>query len=326
MSGQHDTTFRSMGSDVRLVIGRPLRRGLAPAAEAAAEQRAFIEDFAGRLSRFLPESELSRLNRDPRSRAPASGLLRSLVRAGIWAAARTGGLVDPTLVSALEASGYDRSLADRRAAPLLQALAGAPARLPASPDPAGRWRSIEVDDAAGAVRRPTGVRIDSGGVGKGLAADTVALRLSGYSRYVVDCGGDLALGGVEALVRPHEIEVEHPVTGETVHTLRVTSGGVATSGLNVRIWRTASGFGHHLLDPATGRPAWTGLIGATALGASALEAEALSKAAILLGPSGARRVLADQGGVVVHDDGDVELIGPVDEAPRLRLRLARSAA
>jgi thiamine biosynthesis lipoprotein len=326
MSYELDTTFRSMGSDVRLIIGRPLRREDPSAEQAAEQQRDFIEDFASRLSRFRPDSELSRLNADPRSAVPASPLLRDLVRAGLWAADQTGGLVVPTLLEELEAAGYDQSLADREPASLLEALASTQPRQPARPNPSARWREVEVDEDAGVVRRPPGLRIDSGGVGKGLAADIVAFRLAGYARYVVDCGGDLAVGGVEALVRPYEVEVEHPLTGECVHKLRVSSGGVATSGLNVRVWRTAEGYGHHLIDPATGRPAWTGLIGATALAPSALEAETLTKAALLLGPEGARRVLAEHGGLVVHDDGDVELIGPIDEPPRLRLRIpARTA-
>ena len=326
MSLQHDITFRSMGSDVRLLIGEPLRSGEPPAEVAAVEQREFIENFAARMSRFIPESELAVFNRDARAEVPASRMLRSVVRAGLWAAERTGGLVDPTLVSELEAIGYAQSLADREPASLAEALAGGPPRRPARAHPAERWRQVEVDDGAAVVRRPPGVRIDSGGVGKGLVADMVAFRLYGYARYVVDCGGDLAVGGVEALVRPYEIEVEHPLTGECVHTLRVSSGGVATSGLNVRVWRTTAGYHHHLLDPASGRPAWTGLIGATALGESALEAETLTKAALLLGPMGARRVLADQGGLIVHDDGDVELIGPIDERPRMRLRVPAKAA
>ena len=82
--------------------------------------------------------------------------------------------------------------------------------------------------------------------------------------------------------------------------------------MNVRIWRRADGtFAHHLLDPSTGSPVWTGLIGATALGDSALEAETLSKMALLLGPDGARRVLAGHGGLIVHDSGEVETIGRV---------------
>ena len=96
----------------------------------------------------------------------------------------------------------------------------------------------------------------------------------------------------------------------TRDTLRVTDGAVATSGLDRRVWRRPDGaYAHHLLDPATGEPAWTGLISATALAPTALEAEALAKAALLSGPERARRVLAAGGGVLVHDDGRVERIG-----------------
>jgi hypothetical protein len=34
--------------------------------------------------------------------------------------------------------------------------------------------------------------------------------------------------------------------------------------------------------------------------------------ALLLGPERARQVLAEHGGVIIHDDGDVEAIGPID--------------
>ena len=138
---------------------------------------------------------------------------------------------------------------------------------------------------------------------------------------VVDCGGDIALHGA------WEVEVEHPLTGERVHTLQLNGGGVATSGLNVRLWRRPDGsYAHHLLDPSTGEPAWTGLVGATAIGSTALEAETLSKLALLSGPQGARAALAEHGGIVVHDDGDVELIGPVSRKPRLRISIPELAA
>ena len=157
-----------------------------------------------------------------------------------------------------------------------------------------------------------GVRVDTGGVVKGLAADLVAQMLGGYARFAVDAAGDLAIGGTRALTNPYEVEVEHPLTGEHVHSVPVSSGGIATSGLNSRMWRREDGtVAHHLLDPATGEPAWTGLLMATALGDTALEAETLAKWALLSGPSGAGRVLARHGGLVVHDDGDVELHGPM---------------
>ena len=152
-----------------------------------------------------------------------------------------------------------------------------------------------------------------------MAADL----LGGYARFVVDCGGDLRVGGADAAADPYRIEVEHPLTGGGVIVLRLAGGAVATSGINVRIWRGGEGrFAHHLLDPATGEPAWTGLIGVTAMGPTAVEAETLAKAALLSGPEGARRWLADFGGVLVHDGGEVEYVGLREvRPPRVRFRL-----
>jgi thiamine biosynthesis lipoprotein len=205
-------------------------------------------------------------------------------------------------------------------APLAAALAEAPPRRAAKPSPEARWRSFEVDDAGGTISRPPGVRFDSGGAGKGLAADLIAAELRGYSRFLVDCGGDIRSGGGDPSSPPYEVFVEHPLTGERAFVIKLAAGAIATSGLNVRIWRGADGnYAHHLLDPSTGMPAWTGLIGATALGETALEAETLAKAALLSGPDGGRAILAERGGLLVHDSGRVETAGPLGGKPRIRL-------
>ncbi|HET8980094.1 MAG TPA: FAD:protein FMN transferase [Solirubrobacteraceae bacterium] len=312
MSTELDYSFAAMGSEIRLLIGERLVAGAPPPLAAADREREFVLEFGRRLSRFEPASDLSALNHDPRPVVAAPPLLRTAVRAGLWAAERSGGLVDPTLVRALEVNGYAHSLRDARPASLREALAAAPVRRAAAPNPRSRWEDVTVDDARGTVARPPGVMFDTGGTGKGLCADAVAVRLAAYSRFVVDCGGDIVVGGVGAQLRPYAVAIEHPLTGRSIGSIPVAGGGIATSGLNVRIWRRPDGgFAHHLLDPSTGRPAWTGLVGATALAGSALEAETLSKMALLLGADDARRILAPQGGLIVHDDGEVEPIGRV---------------
>jgi thiamine biosynthesis lipoprotein len=260
------------------------------------------------------------LNADLRSEVPTSPLVRTAVAAGLWAAERTGGLVDPTLVGALELAGYANSREGAERASIADALVAAPPRRAARPQAGAAWRGVAIDHTAGTIRRPPGVRIDTGGTAKGLAADAVARRLDGYSRFAVDCGGDIAVGGPDALARPYMIDVQHPLTGEIVHRLPLGRGGVATSGLDARVWRRADGsFAHHLIDPSSGEPAWTGLIAATAVAASALEAETYAKQALLLGPAGAPDVLARcGGGVLVHDSGEVHVVEP----RRLSLRIA----
>ena len=84
---------------------------------------------------------------------------------------------------------------------------------------------------------------------------------------------------------------------------------MATSGIDTRLWNAPDGTPrHHLLDPSTGAPAWTGLISVTALAPTALEAEALAKAALLSGPHGAAKWLKRHGGLLITDDGDVHFV------------------
>jgi thiamine biosynthesis lipoprotein len=115
------------------------------------------------------------------------------------------------------------------------------------------------------------------------------------------------IGGTSAVGRL--VEVDDPLGPDAAHRLRISRGAVATSGVASRLWSLpGGGFGHHLMDPSTGEPAWTGVIQATALAPSALEAEMLAKVAVLSGPAGGRVALARHGGVLVLDSGDVERI------------------
>lgn len=320
-----DVSFKAMGCDVRLIVGDPAP-GMPEAEEAIDSARRYVKEFEATLSRFRHDSELTVFNADPRPRVPASRLLRAAIHAGVWAAEYSDGLVVPTLVGELRRAGYARSRKDARPASLEDALRWAPQRRPARPDPRRRWREIRLDHEAGLVDRPVGLEFDTGGIGKGLAADVLAERLQGYSRFIVDCGGDIRVGGRHAARWPCDIEVEHPLTGECAHTLSLSGGAVATSGINVRVWRHAGGgYGHHLIDPSTGEPAWTGLIAVTALADTALEAETLSKGALLSGPRRALRLLSRRGGVLVHDEGNLELAGPALLGARARVRIPRSA-
>ena len=320
---EYDITFPCMGTTVRLLVGPPATPSAPPAEEAAQRVRAWLENYDRLLSRFRADSELSRLNADPRDVVPVSPVVAAALRAAIWAARASDGLVDPTLARELETAGYARSRAGATAESLPDALAWAPPRAPACPNPRATWQLVEVDGANGTVRRPPGVRFDTGGTGKGLAADAAVELLAGYSRFLIDCGGDIRVGGPAAAAAPYRIEVEHPLSHRRPYALLLRRGAVATSGLDARLWRTGGGgFAHHLLDPATGRPAWTGLIGATALAPNALMAETLAKAALLSGPEVGRLVLEGHGGRLVHDSGRSELVGPL----RVDFHLREAAA
>jgi len=281
----------------------------APAAAARARQR--LLDWHDRFTRFTPDSELSRLNADARTEIPVSETMAALAEEVVAAAERSGGLVDGTLASEIAAAGYRRALGPPL--PLALALRLAPPRRPAGPRPGARARGIVVDRERAIVRRPAGASLDSGGLAKGLFADLIAADLADHPSLVVNCAGDLRLGGDE----PRPVRVASPFGGQIVHTFRLPRGAVATSGIGRRSWLAANGRpAHHLLDPATGLPAFTGIVQATALAPTALEAEVLAKAALLGGPRAARGWLP-HGGVIVLDDGSHRVF----QQPRVRGRL-----
>jgi len=317
-------SFACFGGECTVIVSDADERDAERAVQAA--RRSLLE-WHRRFSRFEPDSELSALNRDPRETVPVSPLMRRVAQAAVRAADDSGGLVNPTLVDEIEAAGYAESLGPAGALPLEDALAAAPHRAPAAPDPSARYLELQVDRSSGTITRPPGVKLDPGGIAKGVFADELAALLAGHGAFVVDCCGDLRLGGADGVER--DVRVESPFDASVLHTYGVSEGAFATSGIGRRAWLDAySRPAHHLLDPGTGRPAFTGVVQATALAPTAAQAEMRSKAALLVGPDRACTWLPD-GGVVVLDDGSslvVCSVAPERTEPMWRGRpRARSA-
>lgn len=301
------------GTEVRVLLGIPVASRALPTEVALERTAAELGRIHQALTRFDPGSELSRLNSDRDATVAVSPLLRAALEQALWAARRTNGLVDPTLVPELERAGYADSRTGRCPAPLSEALASAPPRRIAQASHAARWKDVRIGTRS--VSRPPGVRFDLGGTAKGLAADLCAARLGGYSSSAVDVGGDIVVGGVVGSERT--VVVDNPLTGEPAASFPLVRGAVATSGLATRVWRLGDGFAHHLLDPSTGMPAWTGVIQATAVGHTGVEAEALAKAALLSGPRSGLPLLERLGGALILDDGGVLAAGlPGAHQPR----------
>jgi thiamine biosynthesis lipoprotein len=312
---EHRHTFDCFGGHCTVIVADADRPADAAAAAAMAK-RALLE-WHHRFSRFERDSEMSRLNRDLRTEVEVTPLMRRVIEAALGAARETGGLVDATLGGEIERAGYGAHF-EGDGIPLPVALALAPPRAPASPHPAARWREVSVDPARGTVRRPAGFRLDPGGIAKGVFADELAGMLEGFDAYAIDCAGDLRIGGRAGVTRT--VDVTSPFEDATLHAFAARAGAFATSGIGKRSWLVGGGVpAHHLLNPATGAPAFTGIVQATALAPTAARAEALAKAAILSGPGSAPEWLPD-GGVLVFEDGRYEVLEPAAarpaEAPR----------
>jgi thiamine biosynthesis lipoprotein len=226
--------------------------------ELEAVERLFAEREQ-RFSRFLPTSELSRVNASASAQVIVSAEFAQALDHALDAAALTGGLVDPTVGAAIAAAGYDRDF------PTL-----ADDARPATPVPAGRWREVRVTGTL--VTVPPDVALDLNGVVKGLAVDDALALLAGGG--FVSAGGDLAVRGSCVVALPG---------GGTVS---VHSGGLATSGITRRAWSRGGSRQHHLIDPLSGEPSRSGWAEVTVSGASCHVADVAAKAAFLLGDDG----------------------------------------
>lgn len=290
-----------MGTRVIIDIGLPLN-GSPPAEEKIEQIVDFLYDYQARLSRFNPNSELNALNNDPNQQVEVSPLLADAIQAALDASEMSSGLVDPTLLSFLESAGYQESWDNQRQIDLAEAVERLPDRRgEANPD--SPWRQISVDGLV--VSRPPGVKIEIGGSGKGLAADLAANLVDGlYQDWLINLGGDMRLGGE----RPRQVEIISPFDNQVVDVFPVQRGAVATSGIDSRLWSREGKVYHHLLDPASGEPVFSGIVAATAYGASAVEAEVKAKMALMRGVDEAEDILID-GGVIILADGQVCRLG-----------------
>jgi thiamine biosynthesis lipoprotein len=267
--------FFAMGCQMLAVVDAAGAR----AAERLRRVPSWFAAWERRLSRFRPDSELSRLNRSGGTPTQVSTVLGKALGAALGAARLSGGLVTPTALAALEAAGYDRPFAEL--APEVVGRGDAPL-VPAD------WRQLQLGRAARTVALPAGVRLDLGGSAKGWAAAEAVRRLSGAGPALVDAGGDIVVSGPMADGGFWPIAVASPF-GERdapLGVLQLAAGAVATSGRDERRWRQGGQERHHLIDPRTGRPADTDVLTATVVAGDAVSAEAAAKTALILGSRG----------------------------------------
>lgn len=243
-------------------------------------------------TRFAP-SEVAEIGPRPRAVDPDTALLLQRAVAGFDL---TSGLFNAFLVDQIEAAGYDRDFDDLS---------------PVTPRPVTPGRPPEVTIEGNRVS--SSLPLDSGGLGKGLAADLVARRLleRGAEGALVNLGGDLRCMGTP----PGEVwrvGLDVPVQLPEPITVKLSGGAVCTSTPLLRRWTLVTGGqAHHLLDPRTGAPMVTDLASVSVIAPEAWLGEVLTKAVFLMRPQQAQDLLRREraAAVLVSRDGRVHRMG-----------------
>ncbi len=274
-SGYAAARFEVMGTTAEVVV-------VGGASDAlVADAVALLHELEARWSRFRSTSEIAALNLHAGDWVLVSAPTFALVRLATVGWRSTGGRFDPTVLGDLIRAGYDRTFVD--ITPASAAHARSDLRLGCA--------AIDLDDVWCRVRLPLGVGFDPGGIAKGLAADMVAesVRDAGADGACVNIGGDVRVTGAAPGSHAWTVELDSDAASDTEDanarpSVLLLEGAVATSGTTARSWTRVGAEQHHVVDPATGRPARGAVCRATVVAPLGWQAEVLTKALLLAAP------------------------------------------
>lgn len=222
------------------------------AAEALLENAAGeIESLEGLLSVTNPDSEIYRANHSGGGAVSLSDPARELLENALALCEETGGALDVTVYPAVRAWGF--TTGDYRVPE--------EAELSALTD---RIDYTQVSLDGGSLTLPDGMELDLGSVAKGWTGDRLMslFREAGVTSAIVELGGNVQALGAKPDGSPWRVAVQSP-EGGYAGVLEIKDKAVVTSGGYQRYFEQDGKRYHHIIDPATGYPAESGLTSVT---------------------------------------------------------------
>jgi thiamine biosynthesis lipoprotein len=261
----------------------------------------WLDAFDAACNRFRGDSELSRLNDAHGVETSISPTLELALEAALRAARVTDNLVDPTVLPALLALGYDRDYDE------LVGDESIPQRAAVSaPGPS----SIHLNVIEHTVTLDPLCRLDLGASAKALVVDLVAEDVAGSGGVVVELGGDVAVRG-EGPDGLWVIAVSDSLVLDGLEPrVAFRHGGIATSSSTTRTWRSGGRTVNHVIDPRTGQCANGLYTSATVSASDCVLANAFATAALLWNDEASYHIAqAGWSARLVRRDGAVEFVG-----------------
>ncbi len=245
-------------------------------AQSPAAGEALLEEAAGEIRRLEgllsvtdPGSEIYQVNHG--GAVSLSEPVRELLEKALELCRETGGALDVTVYPAVRAWGFTTG----------EYRVPEEAELSALVERVDYGRvSLDGDRLA----LPEGVELDLGSVGKGWTGDrlTALFREAGVSSAIMELGGNVQALGTKPDGAPWRVAVQAP-GGGYAGVLEIADKAVVTSGGYQRYFEQDGETYIHIIDPATGRPARTGLASVTIVADSGLRGDGLSTALFVMG-------------------------------------------
>ncbi|MGQ9424622.1 FAD:protein FMN transferase [Gilvimarinus sp. F26214L] len=242
------------------------------------------------MSTYLPDSELSRLNRGPQNEwLPVSPMLMEVLKEAQRISHLSGGAFDITVGPLVDLWGFG-PVDTNGQVPSDEALARVRAQV--------GYEHLELRDEPPAIRKTAPISLDLSAIAKGYGADYVGRKLQelGLGNHLVEVGGDLLVNGHNQYGETWKIGVERPAfeTEGVQQALSLERGGVATSGDYRNFFQQGGQIYSHILDPRVGRPVRQNLASVTVVAETAARADGLATAFSVLGAEEGLEVAADE--------------------------------
>ncbi len=263
--------------------------------------------FEKRFSRFLPESELSKFNRNAGNETKISSEFENLLRVSNEMSEKTNGYHNPFVLPALHRFGYEKSFVSDYASDSFESH---------SADLIVGYKNLEI--TAGYAKIPKNTSIDLGGCGKGYLADKLGKIISGYDidGFWFSIGGDIIARGQDKLDKPWQLTVQNASIPNKslsgVSQFGENGFCVATSGTIVRRGKVGNSSWHHIINPRTFKPAEADILLATVVAPTTVEADVLATTAVILGSEKYLNFIKNTSAISVVlqlDDIDKTIIG-----------------
>lgn len=259
-----------------------------------------IKDIEKLASRFLPASELNKINANA-GRVPVkvNDILFDMIEMSVHFSKMSDGAFDITVgpVVSLWSIGTKQSIPrDKEIREKLKLVS---------------YKNIVLDRAKKTVfLKNTGMQIDLGGVAKGYAVDRAIEVLKGQqvARAMVQLGGEIGFLGQPPSGKFRNIGIQHPRDNKKIIALMsITDEQVSTSGDYFRYFVHNGVRYHHILDPHNGYPA-RGCQAVTVITDKKSDADILATTVFVLGPEKGMNLiesLPGTGCVIVTADGRI---------------------
>ena len=245
------------------------------APEAAREAKERLQALDALWSATREGSDVARLNRGAGESVALAPETMRLLRLSETVREETKGALDVTLLPLLKLWGFSGGV---HRVPTAEEIEAARALTGAG--------KLKLDEAVGMAQLEKGSSVELGAVAKGYAGELVAAELKsrGVRSALLDLGGNIETIGARADGTPWRVGLRNPFGGALLGTVEVADAAVVTSAIDQRFFTDEAGNRYwHILDPATGAPAASGLASATVIAKSGGRADALSTALFVMG-------------------------------------------